>query len=75
RANRTVMQMLRQWVQPDQKDWVQRLPAVELVMNTARSDTTGFSPFFLNYGQMPRSLVWSNNSEYPGVHQFAQRMK
>ena len=75
RANRTMTQMLRQCVRPDQTDWVQRLPAVELAMNTARSETTGFSPFYLNYGQMPRSLVWSGESEYPGVRKFAQRMK
>ncbi len=75
RANRTMTQMLRQCVQPDQKDWVQRLPAIELAMNTARSDTTGFSPFYLNYGQMPRSLVWNSDTSYPGVRAFAQRMK
>ncbi|OJT02036.1 Retrovirus-related Pol polyprotein from transposon 17.6 [Trametes pubescens] len=75
RANRTMTQMLRQCVQADQKDWAMRLPAVELALNMARSDTTGFSPFYLNYGQMPRSLVWSNESEYPGVQAFAQRMK
>ena len=45
RANRTMTQMLRQCVRPDQKDWASRLPAIELAMNTARSDTTGFSPF------------------------------
>ncbi|RPD56920.1 hypothetical protein L226DRAFT_467926, partial [Lentinus tigrinus ALCF2SS1-7] len=67
--------MLRQCVRPDQKDWVRKLPAIELAMNTARSDMTGFSPFFLNYGQMPRTLVWSSESEYPGVRAFAQRMK
>ncbi|KAJ3474054.1 hypothetical protein NLI96_g12674 [Meripilus lineatus] len=75
RANRTMTQMLRQCVKPDQKDWVQKLPAIELAMNTARSDTTGFSPFFLNYGQMPRSLVWENDFKYPGVQEFATRMK
>ncbi|PIL23014.1 hypothetical protein GSI_14321 [Ganoderma sinense ZZ0214-1] len=75
RANRTMTQMLRQCVRPDQKDWVQRLPAVELAMNMARSETTGFSPFYLNYGQMPRSLIWESESEYPGVQAFAQRMK
>ena len=75
RANRTMTQMLRQCVQPDQKDWVRRLPAIELAMNTARSETTGFSPFFMNYGQMPRSLVWSSESEYPGVQVFVERMK
>ena len=29
----------------------------------------------MNYGQMPRSLVWPSESEYPGVQAFAQRMK
>jgi transposase InsO family protein len=72
RANRTMTQMLRQCVSPDQKDWVQRLPAIELAMNTAQLDTTGFSPFFLNYGQMPRTLVWDVQTEYPGVRKFAQ---
>ncbi|KAJ3473941.1 hypothetical protein NLI96_g12741 [Meripilus lineatus] len=75
RANRTMTQMLRQCVRPDQKDWVQKLPAIELAMNTARSDTTGFSPFYLNYGRMPRSLIWENDSKYPGVQEFAMRMK
>ncbi|KAJ3002426.1 hypothetical protein NUW54_g5855 [Trametes sanguinea] len=75
RANRTMTQMLRQCVWPDQKDWATRLPAVELAMNMARSETTGFSPFYLNYGQMPRSLVWPSECEYPGVQAFAQRVK
>lgn len=75
RANRTMTQMLRQCVALDQKDWVSRLPAIEYAMNCARSDTTGFSPFYLNYGQMPRPLIWDSNTEYPGVSTFAQRMK
>ncbi|KAJ3474431.1 hypothetical protein NLI96_g12462 [Meripilus lineatus] len=75
RANRTMTQMLRQCVRPDQKDWVMKLPAIELAMNTARSDTTGFSPFYLNYGRMPRSLIWEGESTYPGVQEFAERMK
>ena len=74
-ANCTMTQMLRQCVRPDQKDWVQRLPAIELAINTAQSETTGFSPFFMNYGQMPRSLIWPSESEYPGMQAFTQRMK
>ena len=50
RVNRTVTQMIRQCVQPDQKDWVVKLPAVEFAINSAWSSTTGFSPFQLNYG-------------------------
>ena len=68
-------QMLRQCVHPDQKDWVLRLPAVKLAMNMACSETTGFSPFYLNYGRQPRSLIWSAESPYPGVQAFAARMK
>lgn len=49
--------------------------SIEFAMNCARSDTTGFSPFFLNYGRMPRPLIWDTESEYPGVETFAQRMK
>jgi transposase InsO family protein len=57
RANRTVTQMLRQCIQPNQRDWVSKLPAIEFAINSARSESTGFSPFFLNTGCMPRSLL------------------
>ena len=68
--------MLRQCVRPDQKDWVAKLPAVKFAINDARSDTTGYTPFFLNSGQMPRSFVWNRPGadEYPGVRAFAQKM-
>src|SRR6201996_3550259 len=75
RANRTMTQMLRQCVQPDQKDWAEKLPGIEFAMNLARSETTGFSPFFLNYARTPRPMIWDNNSEFPGVRTFAMRMK
>ena len=75
RANRTITQMLRQCVAPDQRDWVLKLPAIEFAINSASSQTTGYAPFVLNYGRMPRSMIWNSNTEYPGVRTFAQRMK
>ncbi|KAF7375484.1 DNA/RNA polymerase [Mycena sanguinolenta] len=75
RANRTMVQMLRSCISPNQKDWVKRLPGIEFAMNSARSETTGFSPFFLNTGQMPQPMIWDAQSEYPGVRVFAQKMK
>jgi hypothetical protein len=48
RANRTVTQMLRQCVDAKQKDWVSKLPAIEFAINSARSESTGYAPFFLN---------------------------
>lgn len=77
RANRTMMQMIVQAINGKDSKWLDRLPAIEWAMNAARSETTGFSPFFLNYGHRPRPLLWKNpgTNEYPGVHIFAQRMK
>ncbi|KIL61464.1 hypothetical protein M378DRAFT_82512, partial [Amanita muscaria Koide BX008] len=68
-------QLLRQCVRADQRDWTEKLPAIELAMNIARSETTGFSPFYLNYARMPQALVWSDSSPYPGVEEFASTMK
>jgi len=77
RANRILGQMLRQAVGPSQRDWVNKLTGIEFAMNSARSETTGFSPFFLNYGMLPRPLIWDNPSadEYPGVRKLALRIK
>jgi hypothetical protein len=75
RANRTITQMLRQCVAPHQRDWVSKLPAIEFAINCARSDTTGYTPFMLNYCRMPKSMIFETEVEYPGVRVFAQKMK
>ena len=75
RANRTMTQMLRQCVSPNQRDWVTKLPAIEFAMNSARSSTTGFTPFYLNYGRNPSPMIWKGEEVYPGVRQFAENMK
>ena len=49
RANHTIMQMLRQCVHPNQKDWVTKLPVIEFAINSTRSASTGYAPFFLNF--------------------------
>lgn len=77
RANRTITQMLRQCVHPNQKDWVSKLPAIEFAVNSARSESTGYAPFFLNAGRMPRTMIWNSNSstEFPSVREFALQKK
>jgi len=77
RANRTVMQMIRQCMSPNQKDWCVRLPGIEFTINSATAGSTGYAPFFLNNGRMPRSFIWESteSSEYPGVSTFAQKIK
>jgi hypothetical protein len=44
-------------------------------MYLTRPTRLGFEAFVLNYGLMPRSMIWNSNSEYPGVRVFAQKMK
>lgn len=51
RANRTLEEMLRSFVNWHQTDWDQHLPALEMAINNAKQASTGFSPFYLNYGQ------------------------
>ena len=77
RANRTVTQMLRQCINPNQKDWVSKLPTIQFAINSARSESTGYAPFFLNNGRMPRTMVWNSagTDEYPNVREFAQKKK
>ena len=77
RANRTVTQMIRQCIHPNQKDWVTKLPAIEFAINSARSASTGYAPFFLNFGRMPRSMLWNSAShdEFPSIRDFALQKK
>ena len=77
RDNRTVTQMLRQCIHANQKDWVTKLPAIEFAINSARSASTGFAPFFLNFGRMPRAMIWESvtTTEYPSIREFANQKK
>ena len=53
RANRTIEQMLRSYVNVQQNDWDQHLTAIEIAYNNSKQASTGYSPFFLNSGQHP----------------------
>ena len=68
-ANWTITQMICQCVAADQKDWVLKLPGIEFAINSARSESTGYSPFFSNTSCNPRAMIWNSPSDstYPGV--------
>jgi hypothetical protein len=53
RANRTLEDMLRAYVNVKQNDWDQHLTAVEIAYNNSKQASTGYSPYYLNYGQHP----------------------
>lgn len=77
RANRTINQMIRQSINDKQTDWVEKLPAVEFAINSARSESTGYAPFFLNNGRMPRPMIWpyADTSEVASIRNFALKKK
>jgi hypothetical protein len=63
RMNRTLEQMLRAYTSVKQDDWDELLPYAEIAYNSAKQSSTGYSPFYLNYGQesiLPSSLVKGN---------------
>ncbi|GJE92037.1 polyprotein [Phanerochaete sordida] len=76
RANRSISQVLRAVVQPNQKDWANQLPLVEFALNASVSSSTGYAPFELTYGAMPR-MAQPNISEKvaPGVRRFAEHAR
>ncbi|KAJ9511482.1 hypothetical protein QJQ45_029856 [Haematococcus lacustris] len=55
RANRTIEDMLRNYVSPHHTDWDNHLTAVEFAYNASIQASTGYSPFMLNSGQEPHT--------------------
>jgi hypothetical protein len=55
RANRTLEEMLRHFVNPHQDDWDTKLATCEFAINSAHQESIGTSPFYLTYGCTPRT--------------------
>jgi hypothetical protein len=51
RANRTLEEQLRSYVNVHQTDWDQHLSTLELAFNNSKHASTGFTPFALNSGR------------------------
>ncbi|UYV74416.1 hypothetical protein LAZ67_11003491, partial [Cordylochernes scorpioides] len=51
RLNKTLGDMLSMYVDVDQRNWDSVLPYVTFAYNTAKQETTGFSPFYLVHGR------------------------
>lgn len=69
RTNKTAVQVLRQYVTRQQKDWTSHLATVELAINLAENESTGVSPFELVLGFQPAVSppVDSSPSRVPAV--------
>ena len=62
----------------DVKQWEKLLPTVELVINSLPNSSTGFTPFYLNYGYepvTPITLIKGNEiTNKESVKAFTQRI-
>jgi hypothetical protein len=77
RANRTLEDMLRAFVNIHHTDWDEYLSAVEFAYNDSVQASTGHTPFFLNSGQHPLTpgrLLHPRPSSTPAADDFLQRM-
>ena len=75
RANRTLITMLRNFVDQRQTNWDLLLSAAEFATNNAINASTGVSPFFLNTGihpNVPMSLLTPSPGPNPAVNDFVQ---
>ena len=76
RANRTLEDMLRHFVNPAQNDWDVRLPCCEFAVNNAWNRAIGSTPFFLNCGSHPRTPVNVDVvTPLPAANAFAGRVQ
>jgi hypothetical protein len=71
-VNRSIGQILRTMVEPNQTHWVDKIPLVEFAINSNISSSTGFAPFELNYGCMPTLIggITPMEKAKPSVKRF-----
>jgi hypothetical protein len=62
-------------VKPDQLDWPKHLPMVEFALNSSVSKSTGFVPFELTYGYIPKTIQTIGESKFAGVQDFADNAR
>jgi Integrase zinc binding domain/RNase H-like domain found in reverse transcriptase/Chromo (CHRromatin Organisation MOdifier) domain/Integrase core domain len=79
RANRTIEEMLRAYVNEQHNDWDDLLSPLEMAYNNSVNASTKFSPYFLNYGQHPvlpgTMYTKISTSNTPAVAEMVDKLK
>ena len=55
--NKVLEVMIRHYISPQQDEWDELLPMAEFAINNAYQESTGDTPFYLNFGRHPRLLI------------------
>lgn len=76
RVNRVLEDMLRMYVSASQTDWDTKLSCAEFAINNADHESTGTTPFMLNYGHHPYlPVTLLSHVRAPSATDFVQRMQ
>ncbi|GBG78000.1 hypothetical protein CBR_g25933 [Chara braunii] len=78
RAHQTAQVLLRTLIRPDQKDWVERLPDVELAYNSSIHPAIGMSSFEFEHGSpvnSPLDTILPRTAESDDHLLFIRRMQ
>lgn len=76
RANRTLEDILRHYINPLQDDWDDKLDLAEFAINNSVNPTTGYTPFYLAYGlHPPTALDLATNPLVPASDGFLTEIK
>jgi transposase InsO family protein len=67
RSNKVINAAIRSYIKGDHKEWDSELKKIELAINTSKSDSTKFTPFFINHG---REYVFNGRE-----HKFRRELK
>ena len=65
RMNKVLEDFIRHYISPQQNDWDELLPLAEFAINNAYQESTGNTPFFLNFGRHPRIPTDANLAKKP----------
>jgi hypothetical protein len=63
RANRSIGQIVRAIIEPDQRDWVKKSPLIKFAINLSINSATELVPFEINNGYMPIMMTEVKDSE------------
>ncbi len=78
RINRIVEDQLRCYTNYNLNNWDGLLTACEIALNNSKQSSTGYSPYYLNYGFNPRfplDLVFSEVSDVPKAEEYLKNIE
>ena len=70
RFHGTMHAMLAKWIQANQRDWDEKLPAVAFAYRASEHESTGFSPYFLMHGRearIPADIAYGPTPDEPAT--------